>query len=126
MWSPGMPRSAFEAGLTHYDDSLPDRVGDLADLTAWARDDRFRFANHLGAWVDVDGDRITAAGYTGRGLVGATTVRLASMAATLEAYSLPDLQAAPETTATSARFVQTTACRLRVVAALVGPAHAVG
>src|SRR5689334_22076934 len=100
----GMPKSTFEAGLTHYDDPPPDV---LDDLEAWRDADRFRFANRLSAWIEVEGDRIVDAGYTGVGLIGATTVRLATRAATLEAFPLPDLQEPPEITETSARFVQT-------------------
>jgi hypothetical protein len=100
----GMPKSAFEAGFTHYDDPPLDV---LDDLEAWRIADRFRFANHLAAWIEVGGDHIVDAGYTGGGFMGATTVRLASKAATLEAFSLPDKQEPPQTAGTTARFVQT-------------------
>jgi len=101
----GMTKSAFEAGLTHYDEPPPDAFDDLEALRAA---DRFRFANQLTAWIDVEDDRIVDAGYAGGGAIGATTVRLGSKdLATLEAFPLPDLQQAPEITATGARFVQT-------------------
>ena len=60
------------------------------------------------AWIEVDDGRIVDAGYAGSGWIGATTVRLGRRdLATLEAFSLPDLQDAPEVSATAARFVQT-------------------
>jgi hypothetical protein len=39
------------AGFTHYDDPPPDVVGDIDELRAA---DRFRFANVLRAWIEVD------------------------------------------------------------------------
>lgn len=101
----GMPRSAFEAGFTHYDDPPPDVI---EDLDALRLADRFRFANRLAAWVEVEDGRVVDAGYEGGGAIGATTVRLGRREmATLEAFPLPDLRAEPEITASGARFVQT-------------------
>ena len=49
----GGTRLPFDVGIAHYDPAPPDRVDDLAAL----RDaDRFRFANRLSAWIEVDGD----------------------------------------------------------------------
>jgi hypothetical protein len=101
----GMPRSAFEAGFTHYDDPPPDRIDDLEALRLA---DRFRFANRLAAWIEVEDGRVVTAGYAGGGAIGATTVRLGRKeVATLEAFPLPDLQADPVVTASGVRFVQT-------------------
>lgn len=101
----GLTRSAFDAGLTHYDDPPPDQIDDLDALRLA---DRFRFANRLAAWIDVEDGRVVDAGYTGSGLIGATTVRLGKRdLATLEAFPLPDKQSPPEVTASGARFVQT-------------------
>jgi hypothetical protein len=100
----GMPRSFFDVGFTHYDDPLPDV---LEDLTKWRDENRFRFANQLSAWIEVEGDQIVDAGYSGGGMIGVTTVNLASKTATVETFPLPDIQEPPEITATSAKFVQT-------------------
>jgi hypothetical protein len=102
---PGGSRLAFEAGFTHYDDPPPDVIGDLDEL----RDaDRFRFANVLRAWIEVDdASVITAAGYDGGGLIGATTVRLGAVQHTFQAVQLPDLQRAPEQGDGWVRFSQT-------------------
>jgi hypothetical protein len=102
----GMPKSAFEAGLTHYDEPLPDHIDDLEELRAA---DRFRFANRLAAWIEVDDDgKVVDAGYSGGGAIGATKVGVGQRnLATLEAYPLPDKQEAPVIGPDGARFVQT-------------------
>ena len=50
----------FESGFTHYDDPPPDVIDDLDELQ---RADRFRFANRLVGWVDVEDGEIVDAGY---------------------------------------------------------------
>jgi len=73
----GGTRTAFDAGFTHYDDPPPDVLGDIEELRAA---DRFRFANVLKAWIDVDdAGQITGSGYDAdsHGQAGSTTVRLA-------------------------------------------------
>jgi hypothetical protein len=103
----GMPRSAFDlVKLTHYDDPPPDSID---DLDAMASLDAFRFANRLKAWVEVQDGRIVAAGYApDSGVVmGATTVRLGIKDATFTAGIMPEIRRDPETTDTSATFVQT-------------------
>src|SRR5215472_16673640 len=62
----GSMRLAFDAGLGHYDEPPP---GEVADLQALCAADRFRFANVLQAWIEVDqGGQITDAGYAGGGM----------------------------------------------------------
>ena len=59
----GATRVAFDAGFTHYDDPPPDVI---EDLEALRKADRFRFANVLSAWIDVDGNgKVTGHGYSG-------------------------------------------------------------
>lgn len=58
----------MDLGISSDDDPTPDRIGDLETLRAA---DRFRFANHLEARVEVDGDEIVDAGYSGGGMIGA-------------------------------------------------------
>ena len=98
-------RLAFDAGFTHYDPPPPDVVDDIEALRIA---DRFRFANVLRAWVDVDDSgRITDCGYSGSGLMGSTTVKVGPMRRTFEAISLPDLRKAPERGNGFVRFIQT-------------------
>jgi hypothetical protein len=110
----GSQRMAFDAGLAHYDDPPPDEFTDLEALRAA---DRFRFANVLDAWIDVDSDgRISDSGYAGGGLMGSTTVKLGPVARTFEAVGLPDIQRAPERRKSFVRFVQTAGGRTGVPA----------
>jgi hypothetical protein len=110
----GSQRMAFEAGLAHYDDPPPEELSDLEALRAG---DRFRFANLLDAWIDVDSDGAVAdCGYAGGGLMGSTTVKLGPLARTFEAVGLPDIQHTPERRKGSVRFVQTAGGRTGVPA----------
>jgi hypothetical protein len=107
-------RAAFDSGFTHYDDPPPAEIADLEELRAA---DRFRFGNLLRAWIDVDDSgRITGGGYSGGGLMGATTLRVAGLRHTFQAVSLPDLQRPPERGETWMRFVQTTGGRTAIPA----------
>jgi len=110
----GTTRLAFDAGITHYDDPPPDELADLAALQAA---DRFRFANVLAAWIEVGGDgQITAAGYSGGGLMGATLVRLGGLRHRFQAVQLPDLQREPVHGPASVTFSQTAGGRTGVPA----------
>ena len=105
----GSTRLAFDAGFTHYDDPPPAEIADLRELQA---QDRFRFANQLSAWIEVDGTgAITGSGYSGGGLMGSTTVRLGALSRTFQAAQLPDLQRPPEHGDGWVQFSQTTGGR---------------
>jgi hypothetical protein len=105
----GGSRAVFDSGITHYDDPPPGQLGDMEELRAA---DRFRFANVLRAWIEVDGSgRITGSGYSGGGLMGATTVRLGALRYRFQAVQLPDLQRDPERGEGWVRFSQTTGGR---------------
>jgi hypothetical protein len=99
-------KAMFGSGVAHYDTPPPDHIDDLEAL----RDaDRFRFANHLAAFVEVEDGRITRAEQTGGIVMGATTVAVGSKAATFAAVSFPDIRKPVEVAedGSSARFVQT-------------------
>jgi len=103
----------FEMGIAHYDQAPPDEVTDLVAL----RDaDRFRFANQLRGWVEVEDGRIVAQGSSGGGMIGATTLRLGSRQATFQAVPLPDLRPEPTVSATEVTFAQTAGGRTGVPA----------
>ena len=102
----GMPKLPFELGVGHYDEPPPDRLepGDLGRL----RDaDRFREANDLRAWIDVEDGAIVGAGFQGGGLVGSTTFRLGPKAIVVPGVPFEVLRTGPEISGSSARFVQT-------------------
>ena|SRR5437879_1011475 len=99
----GMMKLPFEMGVTRYDDPPPETIGDIEALR---EGDRFRFANVLRGWIEVEGGRIVAHGQEGGGLVGATAMRLGSRSMSVAAVALPDRRPQPTVTDTSVRFVQ--------------------
>jgi hypothetical protein len=105
----GLPKIPFEMGVTHYDQIPPDQLVDLEELR---RTDRFREANELRAFIEVEDGRIVGYGHLGQGHIGATTVRVGSAAVRFPAVHLPDIRPEPEMTPTSVRFVQTVGGRM--------------
>jgi Cyclic nucleotide-binding domain len=102
----GMPKIPFELGIGHYDEPPPDRIapGELQQL----RDqDRFREANELKAWIDVEDGKIVDAGYSSGGLVGSTTFRLGVRDLVFQGVPFETIQQGPEIEDGAARFVQT-------------------
>jgi hypothetical protein len=110
----GAQRLAFDSGITHYDPPPPSADMDVEVLR---QADRFRFANVLSAWIDVDASgRIADCGYSGGGTMGSTLVNLAGVKHRFEAVQLPDLQREPERGDGWVKFVQTTGGRTGVPA----------
>jgi hypothetical protein len=102
---PGTTKLPFTLGINHYDAPPPDRLDDLAALHTAGR---FRFANRLEAWIDVDDDgRITAAGHNGKGLIGSTVFTIRGRSRTVQGVAYPDIQHEPEFIEDGVRFVQT-------------------
>lgn len=108
-----LPRVMFDLGVTHYDDPPPDAVDDLDALLAA---DRFRFANELRAWIDVEGGRVVGAGHAGRGLVSASRVAVGPARVVFAPTTFPELRNEPELGGAEARFVQTVGGRTGLVA----------
>jgi Cyclic nucleotide-binding domain len=111
----GILRYGFDTGLGHYDDPLPAVLGDLKE---WRAADRFRFANQLRAWIEVDDSGgITGCGYAdGGGVIGSTTLRLGSLRYCFQAVALHDLRTEPERGDGWVRFTQTAGGRTGVPA----------
>jgi hypothetical protein len=105
----GPSKIPFELGVTHYDQPPPDRLEDLEQLRT---SDRFREANELRAFVEVEDGRVVNAGHLGKGHIGATTVRVGPAALRFPAVHLPDIRPEPEVGASSVRFVQTVGGRM--------------
>ena len=100
----GIMRLPMDLGIGHYDDPPPEQINDLAAL----RDgDRFRFANDLTAWIEVEGATILDVGYAGGGMIGATTVNLGATHLSIPAVAFPDIQHDPVIEGTRAIFTQT-------------------
>ena len=70
----GLPKLPFELGIGRYDEPPPDRV-EHGDLERLRDEDRFREANLLEAWIEVEDGRITDHGHAGDAYVGSTTFR---------------------------------------------------
>jgi hypothetical protein len=103
----GLNKAIFESGFTHYDEPPPD-VLDFDELPALGAEDKFRFANRLHGWIDVDDGKIVDCGYVDGSVMGATTVRMGKKdLARFAAVPFPELRADPEVNETSVRFVQT-------------------
>ncbi len=102
----GMPKLPFELGIGHYDEPPPDRLVE-GDLERLRDEDRFREANLLRAWVEVEGGRIVDHGYAGEAFVGSTTFRVGPKAVVVPGVAFETIQADAERSDTSVRFVQT-------------------
>jgi len=108
----GLYRAGFAVAAFRSDDPPPDVIKDLADLEALHAAERFRFANRLAAWIEVENGHVVDAGYCGRGYISRTRVGwgpLREVAFTPAEF--PELRTDPEITATGARFTQTTGGR---------------
>ena len=102
----GMPKLPFELGVARYDAPPPDRLEE-GDLERLRSEDRFREANRLAAWIEVDGGRIAGHGYEGAGLVGSTTFNLGLTDITIPGVPFEVLRHEPEVGEDSVRFVRT-------------------
>jgi hypothetical protein len=107
----GMTKLPFDSGVAHYDATPPEV---LEDLEALREADRFRFANRISAWIEVEDGKIVGHGQEGAGMIGSTTMRLGSRSTTITAFPLPDIQAEPEVGDGWVRFVQTAGGRTGV------------
>jgi hypothetical protein len=99
----GMPKLPFEWGVAHYDDPPHDR---LLDLDALQENDLFREANELAAWIEADDGEITGHGYSGRGRIGVTRLKLGRREIAFPAVQYPLIQAEPEVGDGWVRFTQ--------------------
>ena len=100
----GAMKLPFEMGIAHYDEAPPDVIDDLEAL----RDaDRFRFANVLSGWIEVEDGRVVDHGQGGGGLIGSTTMRIGPASATFSAVPFEDIVPDPEVSETSVTFRQT-------------------
>ena len=75
----GATKLPFAMGVAHYDDPPPeslDGTSIVETLDQLRADDRFRFANHLDAWIEVEDGRITGWGQSGDPMIGSTTMKV--------------------------------------------------
>jgi hypothetical protein len=102
----GMPALPFELGVARYDAPPPEHL-DEGDLERLRSEDRFREANLLAAWIEVEDGKITGHGYEGTGLVGSTTFSLGVTDVTIPGVAFEVLRQEPEVSDGTVRFVQT-------------------
>ncbi len=102
----GMPKLPFELGIGHYDEPPPDQL-DEGDLERLRDADRFREANHLRAWIEVEDGRIIDHGQEGYGLVGSTTFRVGPKRIVVPGVGFETLRPDPRVGDGAVRFVQT-------------------
>jgi Cyclic nucleotide-binding domain len=107
----GMPKLPFELGITHYDDPPPDRLGE-GDLEALRDADRFREANQLRAWIEVEDGKIVDSGYSGGALVGSTRVKIGPKTIAFAGVEYPLIQDEPEQGPDWVKFVQSAGGRM--------------
>lgn len=107
---------SFDLGVTHYDEPPPDVLSDVSDVQRFRDEDRFRFANVLAAWADVQDGQIVASGFSpGSGLVmGSTTLGVGKRGLTFQGCALPVVRPPPLTGSGSVRFTQTAGGRTGV------------
>jgi hypothetical protein len=106
-----MPKLPFEIGMTSYDQPPPDRLEPGA-LERLRDENRFREANELRAWIEVDAGSIVGAGYSGGAIVGSTRVKLGSRTMSFPDVKYPLIQAEPEIGPGWARFEQSAGGRM--------------
>jgi hypothetical protein len=102
----GMPKLPFELGVARYDEPPPDQLEE-GELTRLRDEDRFREANLLAAWIEVEDGKIVGHGYEGKGLVGSTTFSLGVTDITIPGVAFEVLREEPEVQENAVRFVQT-------------------
>jgi hypothetical protein len=101
-----MPKIPFEMGIGHYDEPPPDKIGP-GDLERLRDEDRFREANDLRAWIEVEDGKIVGHGHEGAGYVGTTTFKLGPKDLVFQGVAFETLQPDPEVRDDEVRFVQT-------------------
>ena len=104
-----MPFVPLELAVAHYDEPPPAVVRDLDELR---RQDAFREANQLDAWIDVSGGEIFDYGQSGRSLVCDPALELDHRQVSFPAVEFPAIRPEPEVGADWVRFTQTVGGRL--------------
>ena len=94
----GATKLPFSMGIAHYDTPPPETL-DGSSVTEILDDlraaDRYRFANHLTAWIEVEDGQITGFGQGGSGIIGSTTMKI-GRAVTVAAVPFGEIRPDPE------------------------------
>src|SRR5688572_15327244 len=113
----GMTKMPFETGVAHYDVPPPEVVEGVDAIEELRLADRFRFANRIEAWIEVEDGKVTGSGYgdASHGHIGSTTMKVGRKM-TFEAVPLPDRRSEPEVGDGWVKFTQTCGGRTGVPA----------
>ena len=113
----GMTKMPFETGVAHYDVPPPEVVESIDTLEELRLADRFRFANRIEAWIEVEDRTITGFGYgdESHSHLGSTTMNVGRKL-TFQGVALPDRQSEPEVGEGWVKFTQTCGGRTGVPA----------
>jgi hypothetical protein len=106
-------RLPFDRGITHYDAPPPEALDDLGQMQ---REGRFRFANELRAYVEVEDGKIASYGQSGGGRLCSTNVSLFGRNLVFNSVALPDLRHDPVVGNGEVTFSQTAGGRTGVPA----------
>jgi len=101
---PPILKIPFEKRFMHYDPPPPLK---LTDLEGMRQRGEFRFANHLGAWIDVESGQITGAGYSGGLIMGVTPFTAGPIRLMLPTKRNPEIRHEPQVVRDEVTFVQT-------------------
>jgi hypothetical protein len=104
-----MPNLPLGVAVAHHDEPPGERLGDLDELR---EQDRFREANELRAWVEIEDGAVVDFGRSGRGLAGGGGLDLGADQIAFPAIEFPVIQPEPEVDGDTVRFTQTVGGRL--------------
>jgi hypothetical protein len=102
----GMPKLPFELGIARYDQPPPEHLAE-GEVERLRSEDRFREANRLIAWIDVEDGKIIGHGYEGSGLARPAPLSLGGTDITIPGVLFEVLREEPEIEEDGVRFVQT-------------------
>jgi hypothetical protein len=103
-----IPVVPLELAVAHYDEPPPEVLPELDELR---RQDAFREANELRAWIEVSGGEIVDYGQSGRSMIG-DGPELEARQVSFAAVEFPVIQPEPEVGDGWARFTQTVGGRI--------------
>jgi hypothetical protein len=103
-----IPVVPLELAVAHYDEPPPEALPELDELR---RQDAFREANELRAWIEVSGGEIVDYGQSGKSMIG-DGPELEARQVSFAAVEFPVIQPEPEVGDGWARFTQTVGGRI--------------
>jgi len=105
----GTLKLGMNLGVSHWDQPLPDQIPGTTAVQELCKLDKFRFANVLSGWAEVEDGHVVDAGFGDDSnlVMGSTTVRVGKLGVTFRAISLPVLRGEPRRDDDRVTFTQT-------------------